>query len=106
MSNTKSIEIKAYIVHEGDQMNKAIYPSGPYGIQSYKPSPQISPQTTLICEQIFTVEIPVDYDPRPALVKNLEAKKTQARAEFAATVVAIDRQINELLAIECTAEAA
>lgn len=48
----------------------------------------------------ITVEVPADFDPRPGMVKALEDQKEKARAEFAALVTKIDRQINELLALE------
>ena len=48
----------------------------------------------------FTVQIPEDFDPRPGMVAALQEKKEKARADFAALVTSIDRQINELLAIE------
>lgn len=49
------------------------------------------------------VDVPDDFDPRPQMVKTLEAQKEAARKEFANTVMRIDRQINELLALEHTA---
>lgn len=55
---------------------------------------------TPIVPHTITVDIPADFDPRPAMVKALQEKKEKARAEFAALVVELDRQINELLAIE------
>jgi len=48
------------------------------------------------------IDVPADFDPRPGLVKALEAQKEAARKEFANTVMQIDRQINELLALEHT----
>lgn len=50
----------------------------------------------------FEVEVPDNFDPRPQMVKALEAEKEKARKDFAATVARIDRQINELLALEHT----
>ena len=46
-----------------------------------------------------TFEVPDDFDPRPAKVAALEAKKQEIRAKFAAAVTDIDRRISELLAI-------
>lgn len=60
----------------------------------------------VVREHSFEVEIPDDFDPRPKMVAALVAAKEAARAEFAAKVVAIDRRINELLALENTVDAA
>lgn len=57
----------------------------------------------LVREQVFGVEVPDNFDPRPQLVKALEAEKEKARADFAKRVMEIDRRINELLALEHTA---
>lgn len=53
-----------------------------------------------ICEQSIEVDIPSDFDPRPAQVAALHACKEAARAEFAAKIVEYDRKIAELLCIE------
>lgn len=55
---------------------------------------------TPICEHTLTAEIPDDFDPRRAVVAGLESKRIKLRAEFAAAVVELDRQINSLLSIE------
>jgi hypothetical protein len=47
-----------------------------------------------------TVDVPGDFDPRPAQVKALEAKLAQLNAQFAAAVTEINRQIAQLQAIE------
>jgi len=51
----------------------------------------------------FEVEVPDNFDPRPQMVKALEAEKEKVRKDFAVTVARIDRQINELLALEHSA---
>jgi len=55
---------------------------------------------TPICAHTLTAELPDDFDPRRAAVAGLEAKRAKLRADFAAAVVDLDRQINSLLAIE------
>jgi hypothetical protein len=60
----------------------------------------------VVCEQTIEVEVPDDFDPRPQLVAALVAEKQKIRAEFAAKVTALDAQINQLLCLENTAEAA
>ena len=57
----------------------------------------------LVREQMFEVEVPDNFDPRPQMVKELEAEKEKARADFAKRVMEIDKRINELLALEHTA---
>jgi hypothetical protein len=49
-----------------------------------------------------TFDVPDDFDPRPLQVKALEAKRAELHAQFAAAVTEINRQINELLAIDNT----
>ena len=51
-------------------------------------------------EHTTTVEVPDDFDPRPAQVAALEAEKQKARADFQARITEIDRQIQSLMAIE------
>lgn len=58
-----------------------------------------------VCEQAIEVEAPENFDPRPAQVAQLVAKKEEARQQFAALCTEIDRRINQLLALEMTAEA-
>jgi hypothetical protein len=59
-----------------------------------------------VSEHSFEVEVPDGFDPRPQMVANLEAEKRRLRAEFAAKVTEIDAQIQKLLAIENTVDAA
>lgn len=54
-------------------------------------------------EHLTTVEVPDDFDPRPAQVAALEAEKQKARADFQARITEIDRQIQSLMAIEMAA---
>lgn len=49
-----------------------------------------------------TFDVPDDFDPRPAQIKTLEAKRTELNAQFAAAVTEINRQISQLQAIEHT----
>lgn len=53
-----------------------------------------------VCPHEFTVEIPDGFDLRPGMIANLEREKKQLMAEFQARVTAIDKQIQEYLAIE------
>jgi hypothetical protein len=73
-----------------------------FSIGSYNPDEFEHCDEVLVREQMFEVEVPDNFDPRPQLVKALQEKKEKARKEFAETVMQIDRQINELLALEHT----
>ena len=53
----------------------------------------------------ITFEVPDDFDPRPVQVQALQKKQADATAAFHALTVEINRQINELQAIEYTPEA-
>jgi 2',3'-cyclic-nucleotide 2'-phosphodiesterase (5'-nucleotidase family) len=67
---------------------------------TYKPSPEYDPDRVVVFEHAIEVEVPDNFDPRPAMVANLEEKKRQVRAEFAKKVKELDEQIQSLLAIE------
>lgn len=92
------VQIKGYIVYEQpwskDQHGFRLCASDPTGVID---------GWTLVREQMFEVEVPDNFDPRPQMVKALEAEKEKARAEFAKRVLEIDKRINELLALEHTA---
>lgn len=49
----------------------------------------------------FDVEIPDDFDPRQQQVEILRKERERIGTEFAARCTQIDRQINELTALEC-----
>lgn len=74
-----------------------------FSIESYNPDQFEHCNDVLVREQMFEVEVPDNFDPRPQMVKKLEAEKEKAHKEFADKVMQIDRQINELLALEHTA---
>ena len=48
----------------------------------------------------FEVEVPDDFDPRPAQIAALREKREKAAAAFSAYVAEIDASISKLLAIE------
>lgn len=73
-----------------------------FSFQSYDPT-EFSKDRVMVQPYSFEYEAPDNFDPRPQMVKVLEAEKEKARNDFAATVARIDRQINELLALEHTA---
>ena len=53
-----------------------------------------------INEQEVEIEVPDSFDPRPAQIAALEAKKQKAIADFQHTVDMINEQISKLQAIE------
>lgn len=96
--NTKQVTITGWIAFDAYRAkNPACFPGGPYVFRHYE---NVGMDEVTICPHSFTAEVPADFDPRPGLVKALEKQKEEARAAFAARVVELDRQINELLAIE------
>lgn len=89
--------ITGYITYDGGYMPRG---ESPVSFSTYKPDAKYSPKTVVVREHSFTVDVPKDFDPRGQLVENLEEHKAQLRAEFAAKVVQIDRQIASLLALD------
>ena len=73
--------------------------------RTYKPIAEYSPNTVVVSEHEFEVEVPDNFDPRPAMVESLEEQKRLAQAEFSKKVMEIDQRIQSLLAIEHVAEA-
>ena len=59
-----------------------------------------SMDVVLIKPHEFEVDIPDDFDPRPAQIKALEEKQKQAAAAFHAMNTEIMRQISQLQALE------
>ena len=57
---------------------------------------------TKVCPFEMTFDLPESFNPVEGFVKNLEAEKQKVRADFQARITEIDRQINQLLAIEMT----
>lgn len=58
------------------------------------------PSWVLVKQHSFDVEVPDDFDPRPAQVQALREKEQEMRAEFARNITNIQSQINSLLALE------
>lgn len=102
---TKTITLNGFIVFDQFQHSlPSCYPEGPYVFRHY--APDASSKDVMVQPHSITVDVPADFDPRPQMVKALEAQKAKAAADYQKTVTAINRQINELQAIECSAEAA
>lgn len=72
-----------------------------FSLQSFDPTPYTT-EKVVVKQQVFEVEVPDNFDPRPQMVKALQEKKEKARKEFADKVMQIDAQINSLLALEHT----
>lgn len=73
--------------------------------RTYKPTAEYSPNTVVVREHSFEVDVPDTFDPRPAMIASLQEQKQIVRAEFAKKVKDLDAQIQSLLAIENTVEA-
>lgn len=69
---------------------------------TFKPSDKYWPHTIIIGEHSFEVDVPDNFDPRPAQIERLKEQERKARADFQATLTEIHRQISELEAIEFT----
>ena len=90
----KTITIKGGIYID---TGKYADPENPYRFFSGDPT-DFNEYIAIMLHQI-TAEVPDDFDPRPAKIAALEAKKQELRAEFAAKVTEIERKISELQAI-------
>jgi hypothetical protein len=55
-----------------------------------------------VCEHTLVVEIPDDFDPRPAMLASVDKKIEEARAEFTARLTELQDRRNRLLALEMT----
>lgn len=92
------VQIKGYITYEKPWRKD----DHGFKLMSFDPT-GVSTGYVLVREQMFEVEVPDNFDPRPQMVQELEAEKEKARADFAKRVMEIDKRINELLALEHTA---
>jgi hypothetical protein len=72
---------------------------------TYKPTAEFSPETVVVREHSFEVEVADNFDCRPGVVKNLEAEKERIQKEARTKVMQLDDWIGRLLAIENTVEA-
>lgn len=64
----------------------------------------ISSEYVVLREQVFDIEIPDNFDPRPLQIEALRKAKTKVRAEAEAAVANIEEQIQRLLCIEAPRE--
>jgi hypothetical protein len=64
---------------------------------AYKPSGEYF---LPVCEHTMEVEIPDDFDPRPAMLASVDKKIEEARAEFTKRLTELQDQRNRLLALE------
>lgn len=74
--------------------------------RTYRPTAEYSPNTVVVREHSFEVDIPDDFDPRPAMIASLEEQKQIARKKFAEEMRTIEHRIQSLLAIENSVEVA
>jgi hypothetical protein len=76
---------------------------GEFQIAFHQSATMSGPEWTVIREHSFEIDLPDDFDPRALQIAALEAEKQKVRAEFAARITEIDRQISKLQALECAA---
>ena len=89
--------IKGYIVHETWHGERGEYKFQPYeAIKTGTNYIQIG-----VCQHEITFTLPDDFDPRADQVAALRKVQEKARADFTARMTELDRQIGELLALEC-----
>lgn len=69
------------------------------GFLTYDPE-EFDLDSVAIRAHSIEVEVPDDFDPRPAQVAALREKREKAAATFSAYVAEIDASISKLLAIE------
>ena len=94
------VQINAFVCYQ--RPDPWIKGDNGFTVQSFDPTPYTD-EKVVVKQQVFDVDVPDDFDPRPQMVKALEAEKEKARADFAKRVMEIDKRINELLALEHTA---
>jgi len=92
--------IKGFIVHQ----QWAWEEKGEITFRTYDPRLATGKEThrvvAVIQEHEFEVETPDDFDPRPQQVQALEKEMQKVRADFAARVTEIERQISTLTCLE------
>lgn len=66
----------------------------------YEPTPESKQTRIVIREQDFDLEIPDDFDPRPAMIAALEAQQKKATADYQALMTVLDGKIQQLRCIE------
>lgn len=84
--------MKAYLLYRTQNQEFDVWSFKPYSQDEY---------ITLDCKEV-EFDVPDDFDPRPAQIKALEKKQQEAAAAFHALTVEINRQIQELQALEMT----
>ena len=76
---------------------------GPYTFLSYDlTGSEYANGRVMVQPHEFEIEVPDNFDPRPQQVQALEQEKQKARAEFAARITEIERQISELTCLEAS----
>lgn len=78
---------------------EVVYKFDPYDRRNWEKRHDEEPYVW-VREHTVEFDVPDTFDPRPAMVADLEETKVRLRADFAAKVVEIDRRISQLLALE------
>ncbi|KVP76890.1 hypothetical protein WM08_14970 [Burkholderia ubonensis] len=88
------VTIKGFIFAEPNIAGNLVYTFAEYDRS------QLVSNVVKVREHSFEVEVPDNFDPRAALIANLEREKKKLQAEFNARVVELNGRIQSLLAIE------
>lgn len=92
-------QIKGYITF------RDAYGKQEFDFLTYNPTQFAHNDRVVIREETIEVEIPDDFDPRPAQVEMLQEQQRKVRAEMSARINELQERINKLLALEMTVEA-
>ena len=93
---TKTVSIAGYVTHETCSYMTI---EQPFTFQTWKPGAD-SKGYVIVNELTIEIEVPLNFDPRPQLIKNLEAEQRKAMADFEKLNTDILRKIQELQALE------
>ncbi|OJB06311.1 hypothetical protein [Burkholderia ubonensis] len=88
------VTIKGFIFAEPNIAGNLVYTFAEYDRS------QLVSNVVKVREHSFEVEVTDDFDPRAALIANLEREKKKLQAEFNARIVELNGRIQSLLAIE------
>jgi hypothetical protein len=95
------MKIKAFVFYHKFEWSDTIR----YSIDSGDLSEVCGPEYVKISHREFEVEIPDDFDPRPAQIAALRKQKEEIMADASVKVTNLEEQISRLLAIENKATA-
>jgi len=90
------VKIKGFVTYNN------LFGGDEFNFTSFDPRKYDAGATVFVKEHAFEVEVPDNFDPRPAQVEALKKQRETVQAQFAKRVMEIDTQIQSLLALEAT----